>query len=975
MFRLGIGTLLVFALLAGASDAQAQSCPLCVDFVTTYDADRGGPLPAKTRLQPQLVANVPYVVDVDGGLPPLPLGVLPIVPGYELRVTVAATDAAKPTVTVQRLITVTPDLPVRIEVVRKDADGVWKSFGYDGLASSAPQSFRAAIDLSKADHTHVDMTIGGAAGELTLVNEQFKGDPVGTRTARHIRRARFSGDGRRTKVPGVLSLDLDTAGATHAIVTRDVATIVDVLLDEPGRVTTGTLNEMPARIDLTVGSPDLNADQQPDTKVDWSAAARVATAVLRTTAGKQTTTATVGQLPSDAHLTLASPKADAVAPKQTTITYRANSRADHLNLVADEGGTHVLEADVALLPRVITKLAAIDLAGGGKQIVYDSDAQATSLDVDDTTRANGTLKQTKAHVDSLPSDVTLTRTAGAGEDHLHYDAEGNARKAHIETFEQPGDRRLTVDLDSTGGPLLPDDVRVDSVKGPGELHYDYTASGPIASAVVNGTNLNGLPDRVHNLNIALGGLPTAVGLDTVTHAHSDPPKREVYCGGKGPRCEPDNWPEDCDFTKPDVPHVCDIIPTKVTERSTTDSDIEVSAPQGRIGTAAVQLTDHAAVDPERLPATAHGKPQDGVLIRDLETAERYLVDVRMTGLGSALVHQHGYRMRVYEHNSGRPLGGDSGTEMKLRLDAVAPGHVLGFDQRKLPAGKTTTAITTAFLAGVPGLVELRSAANSSSPKFTTVDWSAPATIPAFCESTGGQQCAIDENPVSAFQYRELTQEGSGPLTPVKRLELDQLPGTLRICQAESGPSCSEGIFDTNIRRLAIGGLSDTHDCFPADCDDDPMDISPSEANAGSVMLRGSAPMRFTYETDKATINLHDMQRFALQGNVHTYGCYEFFDCKIVYVGMDSFGQDIHGEIVSGGAHFRFPRGWHADRHVWSAWKTGPASGQVASVGRIECPMGSTLLDKTLIDAGPQDITEQFCFGDVFGEGDPLDLDF
>src|SRR5437016_180003 len=87
--------------VAGSQPATASlSCPLCTNFVTTYDPDgNAGPAAPITRMHRNLLVNLPYALDVNGNLPPLPLGILPL-SGYELSVKVQALDASKPTITI-----------------------------------------------------------------------------------------------------------------------------------------------------------------------------------------------------------------------------------------------------------------------------------------------------------------------------------------------------------------------------------------------------------------------------------------------------------------------------------------------------------------------------------------------------------------------------------------------------------------------------------------------------------------------------------------------------------------------------------------------------------------------------------------------------------------------------------------------------------------------------------------------------------
>ena len=115
--------------------------------------------------------------------------------------TVKAIDAAKPTVLIKRLGVVPVTLPLRIELLTGDlssTQAVKRSVGYDTLSSSAPLNFKAAIDLSDRDGNPATtqalavMSISGASKSLTLLEQDFTGDPLGVRVDGGTRRLTFS---------------------------------------------------------------------------------------------------------------------------------------------------------------------------------------------------------------------------------------------------------------------------------------------------------------------------------------------------------------------------------------------------------------------------------------------------------------------------------------------------------------------------------------------------------------------------------------------------------------------------------------------------------------------------------------------------------------------------------------------------------------------------------------------------------------
>jgi hypothetical protein len=339
-------------------------------------------------------------------------------------------------------------------------------------------------------------------------------------------------------------------------------------------------------------------------------------------------------------------------------------------------------------------------------------------------------------------------------------------------------------------------------------------------------------------------------------------------------------------------------------------------------------------------------------------------------------------MREVVDSTGQTLAGNDTTTMHLGLDADAPGHVLGFNQQKRPLGSNNIKVTRALLAGVPHPVALDTVSSNSGTRKQTVQWTADQRVDGFCPTSGGPQCAIDESPIPGFLYEELDHLGDDPnLVPRKRLELAPMPRTLRVCQMDLSSECTPDtpqgkLFDENIERLAAGWNSDTHDCFPDGCLDVPMPISPDEVTA-SVLIEASDATRMQYVAPGTDVLLRDLRRWALQGFSEKYPCLDDrATCQRAYLGMDTHADVISGEIFlpDSGVHFRFPPGFMADRHVWAAWQNSPVSGFVASAGPIECPHNPVPND-TVIDPGAKNVTEQFCYGDVFGEGDDLDFDF
>lgn len=493
---------IALSLAAGAggatSEGEPRACPLCVSFVTTFDPDGSGAATAKTREHRDLVANVTYALDIDGDLPPVALGALTLLPGYEVSTNVQALDASKPKITVRKLLGAPSSMPLRIEIVQSDG-ATWTSFGYDTLASSAPQSFVASIDRSQPDRTYLDATITGAARELTLVNEDFAGEPAGTRTDRHVRRARFYGDnsGKR-RVPGRVTLDFTDAAAKRLIVTRDVPTFLDFEVTGPDndpRVR-GTVTEMPASIDLTLAEPDLNGDGHPDNAFDYLGSEVVGRLALKAETGGRTIDATINKLPREAHLTYANRPEGPLPgdlPGRTEITYHSDGRADRLNLTTSEAtdeGPRTFAADVRNLPQHINELSAVTRTCGplclphnqsdAVTVVYDSDARANQLNLEIREPNESGSRTLTAEALNLPAKIEeLSATTRPDGTKLVYDSDGRVDELTVEDTARTGNALKRTEVHVLG---LPADVTIEHTAAEGENHVHYLADSGVDHA-------------------------------------------------------------------------------------------------------------------------------------------------------------------------------------------------------------------------------------------------------------------------------------------------------------------------------------------------------------------------------------------------------------------------------------------------------------------------------------------------------------
>lgn len=945
--------------LGGLLPIGTSSCSLCANFVTTFDRDgTAGPLAPSTRMQRNLMPNVPYALDVDGTLSPMPLGIFPL-PGYELRATVQALAADRPTVKLSKLATAPALMPLRVEIVTGDvtSDAAAKtSFGYDTLDGTAPSSFTAALDVTDRDsdattvNAFADLTIDTAARRLTIITESFNGPADGARSNRKIRRLTYRGDpAKATAVPRRASIDVTSATRSlRTILTRDLRSTLDVELIEPagGPHTTATLDELPSRADLTIADDDLNGDGDLDKRVAYTAASVVKRAELRIDQGQTSLRAGVDDLPSDVRLTFAAQDngTAATSDDSTQITYNSNGRATRAEL-RREDGSKVLTASLDQLPSNINDLRYLATPHGGR-VVYLSDgrAQKGSVEVSDGP------KSTKARLTNLPEDMDLTWSSTPAKSHAHYLADGVADRADVELTDELGQKTSTSLL------KVPSNVRLDFTKSDGALDVQYSASSQVPSAEIHGTDFRGLPDRANQLHVLLKGVPTKLGFriarndtTTIREKEVDPPDA----------CERMEDPTE----DPSCPGHPDYVPPKETTTTTeanTDLSVTTPVPGSRLGTGEIQMTSGPD---DRLPETApKGNPQDGVLVRDLE--DRFVVFARVSQFDELVLQRHNQVSKTTGPGLPRP---ESRLEsMHASLDTSAGDHALAIDIKKGSA--STVESTKALLISLPSHIELDTYKNSTLQEDRTT-WRASRPVDGW---------ANDTVLVPGFSFSESSTVNDETPVITKTLTLDPMPSTFTVCKLAFSPRCSGGTFNENINRLAAGD-NDTGDCgIESNCltgHSRPMPVDPSLANKGSILITANPATRFHYAEGSSTlVDFDNLERFGLQAHKESTDCGLLdVECPFGYLAMDTGGSALSGVLkqVSDGTttRFDFPAvgageaGWSADNHVWSFEKVGALQGFVASAGPINCPDGTT------IKAADEVVTERFCFGDL------LDNDF
>jgi hypothetical protein len=924
----------VVALLAlTPAPSTAATCPLCTNFVTTYDPDGTGPAAPVTRLHRNLLVDVPYALDVDGTLKPLLLG-LPL-PGYEVSVTVLAVNPDKPTVVISRLGSSTTPLPLRIELVQGDPSNLSSektAVGYDTLGSTMPKTFRAVVDLSDRDgdpdttDALATVTITSPPSSMTLLEEQFTGDPVATRTDRHVRRLTFSGDGTTTHVPTAIGLDL-TASSTHqhVLLTHNLVTDGSFELTEPdGTTTTGSLSALPASVDVTADLTDA----------------------------------------------------------RTAFVYHASSRTAQA-VITNQTPDRTFTADIANLPATIGELSVTNAPGGGV-FKLDSDARADSAKL--TVDQDG--KHAVATLTAPPRAVTVDYGSQSGVGHVHYSTSGELiDHANLVANDALGEN-LTLDVDAIPSTLDVDyaTTQTTGANADDDLKVTYAASSPIPHAQLQASGLVGFLDRATRMDVTLDDIPTQVAVDidkakvTTDQAPTPLPPPE--------RCSHEPNPEDDKYC-PQYSGPGDqvILYKRVSDVRETTTVSATTPDAGRLGHGQVLIT--SGPDDELEAANEIGTPVDGVLYED--TADKFVVSGRISEFDALTAKQSDVTRTT---RTDQVSGDDEVSSQQIEsetaaaLDTNAPSHSLELTLRTQPHdGSLPVDQTLMRLATLPTHLELDTSSKAIAGHDVTT-WSASDVVDGYDTAT------IDGQHRPGFFMGNGTIDGNGIFTHKKTVQIDPMPKNFTACQASADDSCADGVFDANLAKGHVGPTDAetaaacaqfghlacmvpapwfyrTWACLgPETCSQWKFPSQPGDANQGTVRLQADSPVSLFYGTNDylhlnapfTTLSFQDLTRFVLQGHHVTEIGGDCDGCEYGEVALDTDGHPITGQIEqaegSTGAFFNFPAGFSASHLVWDFKKTGSLSGRLATLGALTCPSG------TKIEVGGDDHTGQICHGDL-----------
>jgi hypothetical protein len=999
-------------LLGPLCNLLSQSFPA----VTVFDPDGSGPLPPRPARVTQIRATITGLL---GGLCETPVdvngdGSPDLMVGAWIPLTDNPFNPQHPVIQVRKVTGAT--LPVKFELVTGNASdpaATKTSFGYDTLASSAPDIFIARADLSDRDHnpatsqTQANLQIGGAGHSITLLNEVFQGDPAGQRTNDTVRRLTYSGDpADGTAVPSNPIIDV-TQGPGSAVdlkLHRDTATTLGFELSSPGSSpVSGSLDREPTDVELTSRSNiDGDGDGSPDDQVvDYHAGTsgspgeRVPNATVKIGSADAGTTATIHNLPTTAHFAYnalaagarfhlygADARADSATVKVTgnggsttgqlvnvptdlAVTYgsdqsaidghyAANARADSAGVTVTNG-TATTAGTITNVPTDIGIHYAPTTSGATIHYAADGRADAATVTSDD-----GAGTTSSAAIAGVPAalDIAYEANDAGGTVHL---TSGNGQpgagpdRAHLEVHS-PGDQTATLDLPRAASPAptggLPSDVHVDYAKSDGHLHFDYGANATISDGEIRLHNFSGLPSGATDLNLALTGIPTVLAFDATT-SNPDPVVTTVPA-------EPPSNPEcaDANFRLPGC-------------KCPRNPDGSLKIPGCVDGPPAIdgrKIT--STTSDSEISFSAPNEPLGGGELQLTSGPDLRLPDTAsFTGnpLDGVLLHdtpgQYVLFARVSQFHS---------FDLKQHDDSTV-GEQFDFTQPDVDQHHSTTHLAFDSSPDNHSLVFNREQAPGGDETVDTVaqlDKLPPKMVlDAAASSTPTEHGFSDLNFSSGqvdnpgnFSYTETTTIAGHQPVVTRQANLTPMPTSLHVCQAGETAVCAGGTFDANLARMANADFDSSGGICANGCQ--PLTFDPQVANQGSILLSAEPQTHLTYDAVSQTgattsLDFPQLGRFVLQGQETPISC-SFAACHKGYLAIDTGGNVLPGTIHqtspgSADTTFSFTPGFHADNWVFGFNRDTALTFIVAGDGKVTCEEGHDV-----IKPSGNDITAPFC---------------
>jgi hypothetical protein len=886
-------------------------------------------------------------------------------------------DTNKPSIKVIKEPGAPSTLPLRIEAVQVDGSDPSKrqTVGYDTLDSTAPQSFKVALDLSQGqdgdpqtDDVHADITTSGAGSSLAFVSDSFTpGSSLNDRQHNHRNRLEFS-----NPVPSSISLDVNTSDDhQHLHLTRDVASTLDFLVSQPNSdpLVSGELNQMPPTMDVNLNDVDSDGNGTLDEKrIVYDADAPVSHATVHVETVRDANNgphrlkadASINDLPghaaftydgdnnfdysangnaSFARITLNDEKpifsrARYVDAQLTDVPPHLHARfkSDHIDFSACQ-----FSINVSIRGPICRKfndlgylhVRALPQAPTGLEFcTIPCEDHLDLTDIPSTYDLNlGISRLKSATVDLEPKLDVQMNTAPELVDsnpcgkRKAKDIICKRRRDLVPVWRTPFNVYVQSpkNAQNPGAGNTTISGRVSAIQPATRFTFDH-AHGTHITYSDHGSGAGSGPDiRLDGSNMA--GLPTGENgvQDSAIHvALQNMPRVLSFDGAEG------GFPIKVDASAPADPnHGVDNILDKAEVQLTNGPD--------------EHLPETECIDVGSTPCAIY-RELDGVEVRD--TPSEYVIFVRLHGVRHVDVNKF--------------TGADKSSHLTADMNANAfddHERALRVDMQKRvsvkPGGGSPvfgTQTTKATLDKLPQHAQLSAVTAGDD---THVNYDANETV-------------------DHFEYSDETDWDNNAYTggSSQHVSADPMPAHLEICKVGNGPECAQHRFDDHLQRVhdnpgPIGGIN----------------VSPDEANQGSVRLIAEPSTDFHYDADPNFRNPNDfgvvdltVNHFWLQAQQHEWDCdFGAVTCKRGYLGIDTGWDGTSSppngvdpgviRLVEGPEainEFHFPDTWASEAHVFAFEKTGAVSGKVIGVGRVNCPSG------TYLHAGSDEITDRFC---------------
>jgi hypothetical protein len=898
---------------------------LCTLSCVALETETGGATP-KTRLHRDIPPLVPVAIDVDGNNPPSLVDLTGLF-GADLVVSITGNTSSVPSATdftlrIDRTTLSVAKLPLRAELISgalDDATAAKTTLGYDARNSNAPRSFVLGVKRTAATttangwtqtqtQTDGNLRITAPGTDLALITESFKGAASGNTLPRPEDRSQarlaFGATGTQGPVAGAtvppsVTLKLidrpaaaKVAGApgpasppaqfkpsiTQMVLDHTApVTALGFLTTAPAKpdgdgvltklVTTGGVDKLAAHTDLSLTSPDLDADGKGDAKVDYVASAPATAALVRMRetkgAGRATRLVRLTGAPAELHAGVADTALSADMSR-IRVDWTASATTDlrFENDVDNADQSRLTTVDMRSVPRRITNLEYLSEKRKGtvtyKAVATGTDAgragrtEITSLDRRGEDEFRAEIPVLPLEIERLQWHTPLNQTT------VSYAASHPTPKATVYIADGNLDELPPSDDSKTFNTVVEDvptafDLTIDTAET--QRGVSYKASGKVTRVTVDGTNdgsFMGEKDTrgvVDTLNLTLEDVPLSVCGD---FTKTDELSADAGSGGIGSAAA----------------LVCDGESALGLFDLRLHGSIPGGVPALPAGTEGLLLRDRATTTPDG-PAPAYGEfaavgRLSGLRSFALDKQEQEVDDLSLTEVTAGLdatgtaprvvdVARHTDKT-IWTNCVGPEADGEivrAGIETVL---AKVPEPPSDLDLTNFTATKgelcdssgnythldiTSNAVSDPA-SGEPA-VSLKRGFVPEDPEPT--DTGTPEPVWVYYETRAGEKLLPEDYPVEEFASSS-------------DISLDPLPRHFRVCRADTTNECTKTVFREEhfVDSNAYVETKEDEAGNPVETEyqeSRSFDFGPSDANGGSFRMNATSPVAFGLR-DEAT---------------------------------------------------------------------------------------------------------------------------